>query len=52
MDISLPARASATTFSPNAWRNVLATGVASAALFAYGGRPVQAQGVPPPTLRR
>jgi uncharacterized protein with beta-barrel porin domain len=47
IDISLPARADATAFSPNAWRNVLATGVASAALFAYGGRPVRAQTVPP-----
>jgi uncharacterized protein with beta-barrel porin domain len=47
MNISRPARASAATFSSNAWRNVLATGVASAALFAYGGRPVRAQTVPP-----
>jgi uncharacterized protein with beta-barrel porin domain len=47
MNISLPARANATSFSSNAWRNVLATGVASAALFAYGGRPVRAQTVPP-----
>ena len=29
------------------WRAALATGVASAALFAYGGRPVRAQTVPP-----
>ncbi len=40
-----------TAVSPNAgltaWRNVLATGVASAALFAYSGRPVRAQTVPP-----
>jgi uncharacterized protein with beta-barrel porin domain len=30
-----------------AWRSVLATGVASTALFAYSGRPVRAQTVPP-----
>src|SRR6185312_13873035 len=31
----------------SAWRSALATGVATAALFAYGGRPVRAQTVPP-----
>lgn len=50
MDISLPARANATTFNSNAWRNVLATGVASAALFAYSGRPVRAQAITPPSV--
>lgn len=35
--------------SMSAWRQVLATGVASAALFAYSGRPVQAQVIPPTT---
>jgi hypothetical protein len=34
-------------FNHSTWRRVLATGVASAALFAYSGRPVRAQTVPP-----
>jgi uncharacterized protein with beta-barrel porin domain len=29
------------------WKSALATGVASAALFTYGGRPVRAQTIPP-----
>lgn len=33
--------------SISAWKSALATGVASAALFAYGSRPLRAQTVPP-----
>ena len=45
--IELPSRATPASFNHSTWRRVLATGVASAALFAYSGRPVCAQTIPP-----
>jgi uncharacterized protein with beta-barrel porin domain len=40
--IALPSNATPAHFNHSTWRRVLATGVASAALFAYSGRPVRA----------
>ena len=45
--IELPSKATPASFNHSTWRRVLATGVASAALFAYSGRPVRAQTIPP-----
>jgi hypothetical protein len=47
--IALPSKAMPASFNHSTWRRVLVTGVASAALFACSGRPVHAQGVPPPS---
>ncbi len=44
--IELPSKTTPACFKHSTWRRVLATGVASAALFAYSGRPVRAA---PPT---